>query len=341
MQQILVTGPDGFVGSAVCVKLLAEDLQVRGAQWKAVPLPAGCESVVVGDIDGQTDWTAALQGVDAVVHLAARVHVMDDTAEDPLAAFRTVNVEGARNLAQAAASAGIKRFVFISSIKVNGEAPQRSCGQRSEARRRISESPSNQQPTTINYAAFSEGDTPAPEDPYAQSKWEAEVALREIETETSMEVVILRPPLLYGPGVKASFLKLIQLVDKGIPLPLGGIKNKRSLLGLTNFADLICTCVVDERVAGQTFVVSDGDDISSPELVRRIATALGKKPQIFSVPESFMRLAGRLTGKSAHVQRLCSSLRIDASNVRKTLDWQPPCTMDQELEKVAEWYRAI
>lgn len=314
MKQCLVTGPDGFVGSAVCSKLLSEGHQVRGAQWRPVLLSPGCESVVVGDIDSNTDWTAALEGIDAVVHLAARVHVMNDDASDPLEAFRSVNVEGTRRLAQEAASAGVKRFVLISSIKVNGES-------------------------TSSRKPFSEKDRAAPEDPYGISKWEAELALRKIEAETGMEVVILRPPLLYGPGVKANFLKLFQLVDKGIPLPLGGIRNKRSLLGLTNFADLICMCAVDDRAAGQTFLVSDGKDVSSPELVRLIAESLGKKPRLIPVPESVMKSAGKLTGKSAQLKRLCSSLQVDSSNIRKTLGWHPLFTMEQELTQVAEWFK--
>ena len=341
MQQILVTGPDGFVGSAVCSKLLIDGLQCRGAQWKSAPLSEGCESVVVGDINADTDWSTALEGIDAVVHLAARVHIMDDTAEDPLAAFREVNVEGTRRLAEEAAKAGVKRFVFISSIKVNGEETggrKSACPPKLEERRRkVSDRGSEDRAKNCS-AAFSEGDTPNPEDPYGISKYEAEVALRKIEAETGMEVVILRPPLLYGPGVKANFLKLIQLVNKGIPLPLGRIRNKRSLLGLTNFADLISRCVTDDRAAGETFTACDGDDVSSGELVRRIAVALGKKSHLLPVPEGLMQLAGKLTGKGDHVQRLCSSLQIDSTHVRTILDWAPPFTMKQELEKIAFWY---
>lgn len=383
--KILVTGPDGFVGSAVCAKLIADGLDVRGAQWRSArgqksevggQSPEGGsqwsedgdlqtanskpqtepQMVPIGNICGSTDWSSALVGVDAVVHLAARVHIMDDTSADPLAAFREVNVEGTRRLAECAAKAGVKRFVFISSIKVNGEATELPVnGEPGIVNGKATKSPVNREslsgdgdssehstinhePVTINPAAFSEKDAPSPEDPYGQSKYEAEVALRKIEAETEMEVVILRPPLLYGPGVKANFLKLIQLVYKGIPLPLGGIKNKRSLLSLTNFADLISKCVTDKQAAGQMFLVSDGDDVSSGELVERIAKALGKSPRLLPVPEGLMNLAGKLTGKSAQVQRLCSSLQIDASKVRKTLDWTPPVTMEQELARVAEWY---
>jgi nucleoside-diphosphate-sugar epimerase len=303
------------VGTAVCSTLQEHGVLVRGAQWKAVPLVEGCESVVVGDINAQTEWSAALEQVDVVVHLAARVHIMDDPSADPLEAFRSVNVEGTRRLAQAAASAGVKRFVFISSIKVNGEE------------------------TAKGDAAFSEKDEPAPVDPYGISKWEAEKVLREIEAKSDLEVVVLRPPLLYGPGVKANFLKLIQWVDKGIPLPLGGIQNQRSLLGLTNFADLILQCCIADQAAGHTFLVSDGDDVSSGELVKRIAKALGKSPRLVSIPESAMKFAGGILGKSAQIQRLCSSLRIDSSNAQTTLHWQPPCTMDEELSCVTVWFK--
>ncbi len=364
---VLVTGPDGFVGTAVCAQLLADGLHARGAQWKPAPLPNGCESVVVGDIDAQTDWSAALHGIDAVVHLAARVHIMDDMAEDPLAAFRKVNVAGTRRLAEEAAKAGVRRFVFISSIKVNGEETggqraevgmsavdlAKAAGQKSacppklgERRRQSVRGRSekvprtkNKAPGTKNRPAFSEKNMPNPEDPYGISKYEAEVALRNIEAASAMAVVILRPPLLYGPGVKANFLKLIQLVDRGIPLPLGGIPNRRSLLSLTNFSDLISRCVTDDRAAGETFTVCDGDDVSTEELVKRIAQALGKKPRIVPVPERLMKLAGQLTGKAAQVQRLCNSLQIDSSHVCDTLRWKPPISMGNELARVAEWYR--
>jgi nucleoside-diphosphate-sugar epimerase len=343
--KILITGPRGFVGRAVCEKFLSDGFTVRGAQRQASPLIAGCEAAVVGNIDASTDWSLALTDIDAVVHLAARVHIMNETAEDPMAAFREVNVDGTRRLAEEAAKAGVKRFVFISSIKVNGESTLQSRDRRSEDGSQTTEA-SNERPGTKSRglsarnlsAAFSERDAPHPEDPYGRSKYEAELVLREIEASTGMEVVILRPPLLYGPGVKANFLKLIQLVDKGLPLPLGGVRNKRSLLSLSNFSDVISKCVTDPRAGGQTFTVCDGDDVSSGELVERIAKALGKNPRLLPVPVWLMKLAGILTGKSTQVQRLCSSLQVDSSHVRKTLDWTPVVTMDEELEKVVKWF---
>lgn len=313
MHKVLVTGPDGFVGTAVCNKLVTNKTNVRGAQWQKAPLPPQCESVVVGDICADTDWSDALRNIDTVVHLAARVHIMNDTAGNPLAEFRKTNVDGTEALAKAAATAGVKRFVFISTIKVCGEQTNPGC-------------------------PFTEHNL-APEDPYAISKKEAEDKLKNIAESSGMEFVILRPPLLYGPGVKANFLKLIQLVDKRIPLPLGGIKNKRSLLGLSNFANLISTCVTHPNAANQTFVVSDNDDVSTPELIKRIASALGKRPHLLPIPEWMMKAAGAAVGKSAQVHRLCSSLQIDSSYVRKKLDWQPPHTMTEELEKVAAWFK--
>ena len=346
--KVLVTGPSGFVGRKVCQRLLADEINVRGALRKTSPLADGCESVVVGYINGSTDWSNALNGVDAVVHLAARVHMMDDTAADPLAAFREVNVDGTGRLAEEAAKAGVKRFVFISSIKVMGEATLQSNDRRSEVGSQTSEG-SGEKRRTKNQgvspknssAGFSESDQPCPQDPYGQSKYEAEVALRKIEASTGMEVVILRPPLLYGPGVKANLLKLIHWVDKGIPLPLGGIQNKRSLLSLTSFADVISKCLIDPSAGGQTFTVCDGDDVSSGELVERVAKAFGKAPRLLPVPEWLMKCAGKLTGKSEQVQRLCSSLQVDSSHVRERLDWKPPVTMDEELGKVARWYRSL
>jgi len=348
IMKILISGPNGFVGKKVCERLIGDGLHVRGAQRNSTPLPDGCESAIVGNIDASTDWSLALTGIDAVVHLAARVHIMNETSAHPMAAFREVNVHGTRRLAVEAAKSGVKRFVFISSIKVNGEATLQSSDRRSEYGSPTSEVSSerprtkNQELSTKNLsAAFSERDQASPEDPYGQSKYEAELVLREIEAATGMEVVILRPPLLYGPGVKANFLKLIQWVDKGIPLPLGGVKNKRSLLSLTNFADVISKCLTDPRAGGQTFTVCDGDDVSSGELVERIAKALGKSPRLLPVPEWLMKFAGKLTGKSEQVERLCSSLQVDSSHVRERLDWQPPVTMDDELSRVAEWYRSL
>jgi len=237
---------------------------------------------------------------------------MNDRSDDPLSAFREVNVEGTRQLAECAAAAGVQHFLFISSIKVNGES--------------------------TNGRPFSEEDVPKREDPYGMSKWEAEQLLRQIEASTDMSVTILRPPLLYGPGVKANFLRLITLVDKGIPLPLGSIENRRSLLGLGNLADLIGCCIEDPVAKGETFVVSDGQDLSTADLVRKIASALNKKPRIFSLSPSVLRAIGKMSGRHNVVRRLTESLEIDSTKVRRVLDWEPPFSMVDELARTAEWY---
>jgi|SRR5208337_1167247 len=327
---ILVTGSEGFVGSQLCRELLrrgssvlaarragregrtAEEKEISQRGTKAQETPH-LHTIGLGDIGPDTDWSAALSGMDAVVHLAARVHMMKETAADPLAEFRMVNVAGTRRLAEAAAQAGVKRLVFLSSVKVNGEA------------------------TGKGREPFREGDPPRPEDDYGVSKWEAEQTLRETERQTGIEVVIIRPPLIYGPAVKANFLNLIRLIERGMPLPFGGIRNQRSLLGLTNVVDLICCCLEHPAAAGETFLASDGDDVSTPELVCRIARSLDKPARLLQVPEWLINLGGKVTGKSNEAKRLCGSLQIDSSKVRLVLGWTPPCTMAEELRRVAAW----
>jgi len=329
--RILVTGPDGFIGSAVCRDLVQKGYSVRGAQWQQAPLPEGCESFIVGDIGEGTEWMTALAGVDAVVHLAARVHVMHDRAADPLAEFRSVNVHGTRKLAEAAAQAGVEKFIFLSSVKVNGEhtvLPDAEKGHEDFSGGRV---------LNRRAGAFTATDEPRPEDPYGISKWEAEQYLREIELRTGMKVTILRPTLVYGPGVKANFLKLVQCVERGIPLPFGCIRNKRSFIGLGNLIDIICRCLEHPSAAGETFLVSDGDDVSTPELIRRIARAFGKEPRLLPVPEWVIKAAGIMTGKSDQVQRLCGSLQVDSSRLQRSLNWRAPYTMADELERVARW----
>jgi nucleoside-diphosphate-sugar epimerase len=308
---ILVTGSSGFVGSALC-----RGLELRGGSvLRAVLRHAKPDdaAVVVGDIDSKTEWAEALNSVDAVVHLAARVHQIRDTAADPMSEFRKVNVEGTRRLAEAAACAGVKRFVFLSSIKVNGEM-------------------------TDGVGAFTETDLPHPTDAYGVSKWEAEQILREVGQRTGMEAVILRLPLIYGPEVKANFLKLVRHIERGRPLPFGCIRNQRSLLGLSNLVDIICCCLGHQAAAGETFLASDGDDVSTPELVRRIAGVFGRPARLVPMPVWMMKLGGRVAGRSDQVKRLCGSLRIDSSKIRRKLGWTPVCTMEEELRRVAEWY---
>ena len=316
MENLLVTGASGFVGQAVCRDAVGKGFSVRGAVRRSTILPASVVSETVGDIDGKTDWCRALHGVHVVVHLAARTHEMGETDDDVMDQYRRVNVDGTRRLAQCAAEQGVRRLIMVSSIKVNGEY-------------------------TPAGNAFFGTDAPAPEDPYGQSKWEAEQVLQKVSEETGLEAVILRPPLLYGPGVKANFFRLMQLVDRGVPLPLGGVRNRRSLMGLNNFSDLILHCVNDVRAAGKTFTVCDGDDVSSAELIRRLSTALEKPVRLLPVPEAMMRWAGQLTGKSEQVRRLCSSLQVDGTQVRDVLGWNSVSTMQEEFDRMVAWYRSV
>lgn len=299
--RVLVTGANGFVGVALCGHLHAHGHEVVRAVRRGSAL-AG--EFVVGDVDGTTDWRSALAGCNAVVHLAARVHVMHDTAQDPQALYRATNTDATLNLARQAAQVGVKRFVFISTIKVNGEGRD---------------------------APYLESDAPAPEDAYAISKWEAEQGLLKIAQETGLEVVILRPPLVYGSEVKANFLRLIQLVKKGWPLPLGAIHNRRSLLYLGNFVDAIRACVEHPTAAGQTFLLDDGQPVSTPELIRAVARAMGRPARLLAVPVQLLEFAGALLGKRAAVARLTGSLWVDSSFIRSRLDWTPPYSMEAGL----------
>jgi len=314
-QRVLVTGADGFVGTELCRRLVADGFRVRGALWEANDLPDGCEVTVVGDIGPTTDWSSALADVGVVVHLAARVHMMSDGAAEPLAEYRRVNVEGTRRLAEMAVDAGVRRFVFMSSIKVNGEQTEGK--------------------------PFLPDDPPAPVDPYGLSKWEAEQALESICSDGGMENVIIRSPLVYGPGVKANFLRLFRAVDRGMLLPVGALRNKRSFMGLRNLADILVECVRNDAAAGEVFLVSDGEDMSTPGLVCRIGRALDRTPRLISVPAPVLRFAGLVTGKTSAVDRLCGSLVVDSSKVREALGWSPVSTAEEELARVAEWYRRV
>ena len=312
---VLVTGATGFVGRFLSKHLLATGCRVRGTILESKNISSlidGVEPVTVKPLGADTTWSHAMAGVDTIIHLAARVHIMDDPSTDPLAEFRKVNVAGTARLAGEAAKAGVKRFVFISSIKVNGEE------------------------SAIRYTT----DSPAlPSDPYGISKWEAEQALRTIEAETGLEVVVVRPTLVYGPGVKANFFNMMKIITKGIPLPLASVANKRSLIYIGNLVDALTTCAIHPAAAGQTYLVSDGEDISTPELIRRTANALELPARLFPVPVSFMRLTGKLSGKSGAVNRLTGSLTVDSSKIRRELGWKPPFTMEQGLKETAEWFR--
>ena len=309
---ILVTGGSGFVGSALLKQLLNDGCELRASARSSLSTELkGVQYHLIRDMTGSTDWYTALNGVQAVVHCAARVHVMKDNATDPLQAYREVNVHGTLNLARQAAHTGVRRFVFVSSIKVNGEAIQPG------------------QPFTAD-------DVPAPSDPYGVSKLEAEQGLRDIEVQTGMEVVIVRPPLVYGPGVKANFATMMRWVDLGIPLPLGAIHNARSVVALDNLVDLLMTCLKHPAASGQTFLVSDGEDVSTTELLRRTAQAMGKKAFLLPVPAFVLEWGAAMLGKRDVAQRLCGSLQVDMDKTRRLLGWTPPLTLDQGLKKVVE-----
>jgi len=311
----LVTGATGFVGHFLCERLLADGQQVRGTLLESeVPasLVAGVEAVIVQPLGSDTAWGDALAGIETVIHLAARVHIMADPLTDPLAEFRRVNVEGTAKLAYAAANAGVKRFVFISSIKVNGEESS---------------------------TPYTQDSLPNPIDPYGLSKWEAELALRKVAAETGLEVVVVRPTLVYGPGVKANFLNMMKMIQRGTPLPFAAITNQRSLIYVGNLVDALATCANHPAAAGQTYLVSDGEDVSTPELIRRTANSLGVLPRLLPFPPFLMRVAGKLSGKAATVNRLLGSLTVNNSKIRLELGWTPPFTMTEGLRVTAEWFK--
>jgi nucleoside-diphosphate-sugar epimerase len=315
-QNVLVTGANGFVGKAVTRSLRWRGDVVVGLVRRPADLGEGVRPWIIEQDDFQGIEFAWPQSVrcDSVIHLAARVHVIGDKEADPLAAYRATNVTGTLRVANAARRAGARRFVFVSSIKAVGET---------SAGRPISSS-----------------DTPRPSDPYGISKLEAERALLEFGREFGMEVVIVRPPLVYGPGVRANFLQLMSAIAKGIPLPLGAIAARRSLVFVENLADALVHCATDPRAAGETFHVSDGRDLSVPELVRTLATQLHAPLRLVPVPSGVLRLAGRLTGRSAQVERLIGELVLDSSHICEHLGWYPPHTVEHGLLETAAWYRS-
>lgn len=306
----LVTGANGFVGSALCEALSAQGYEVCGAVRSSSTSVEKCKRVIIGELDDKTGWSKALAGMDVVIHLAARVHVMSDNAADPLAEFRRVNTAGTENLARQAASAGVKRFVYVSSIKVNGEA-------------------------TDGGRKFSESDLPGPQDPYGISKWEAEQALHRVAKETGLEVVIVRPPLVYGAGVKGNFAQMLKVLAHGIPLPLASVHNRRSLVYLGNLVDALILCATHPAAAGQTYLVSDGEDISTPDLLRQLGEAMDHPARLFFCPQSWLKLAGRLAGRADQIERLIGSLQIDSGKIRRELGWTPPFSIHEGLRRAA------
>jgi nucleoside-diphosphate-sugar epimerase len=310
--KVLVTGASGFVGKALCAEAIARGLNARGVARSKINLS---DSVEIGDINSSTNWQATLQGCDVVVHLAARVHVIDELAQDPLQAFLEVNLYGTINLAKQAATVGVKRLVYVSSVGVNGLCTKRG-------------------------VKFLEQDTPNPHNDYAVSKWEAEQALQRIAKETGLEVVIVRPPLIYGANAPGNFAQLIKFVSSHIPipLPLASVHNKRDFIYVGNLVDALIVCATNSTAAGQTYLVSDGEHVSTPELICNLAKALGKRCLVFPFPIFILRFLAGLLGKSAAIDRLTQSLQIDSSKICRELGWKPPYTMEQGLKVTAEWY---
>jgi nucleoside-diphosphate-sugar epimerase len=310
---LAVTVANGFVGRALCVEAVRRGMVVRGITRAPCILPDGVVNFVVGAVDGDTHWESALTGCDVVVHLAARVHIMHDKSRDPLAEFRRINTAGTIRLAQCAIRAGVRRLVNVSSIGVNG-------------------------PSTEGESEFTDQDIPDPHNPYSLSKWEAEQALREIQSTGALEVVTVRPPLIYGPGVGGNFLRLLGAVYRGIPLPLGLTRNFRDLLFVGNLADFLLLCAAHPGANGHTYLVSDGTPVSTHTLLRGLARALDVPSRLFPVPPFLLQWVANMTGYTAEFQRLLSSLRVDSSKVQQELDWYPAYTLRQGLQSTADWY---
>ena len=309
---ILLTGASGFVGNAILKNAQQRGLKIRPVYRSIDSAKREPYALVVPELDGAADWSQALQGIDVVIHAAARAHIMREDAIDPLAEYRRVNVEGTLNLARQAAAAGVRRFVFISSIKVNGEVT----------------APGN---------PFTAGDSPSPEDAYGVSKAEAEEQLKLLVQETRMTVTMIRPPLIYGPGVKGNFASLISWVRRGLPLPLEGVTNtRRSLVGLDNLVDLILVCAYHPKAANQIFLISDGEDLSTTELLRKIGKALGRPARLLWVPAGVISFIAGLLGKKFIAQRLLSSLQVDIGKTCELLDWKPSVAVDEGLRRAVE-----
>jgi nucleoside-diphosphate-sugar epimerase len=312
---VLVTGASGFVGGALIQALSDNDYHVIAAlRSKAVTYPDEIELLRYSDILAH-DWSSQLSSVDTIIHAAARVHIMDDSSTDPLAAFREINVTGTLNLAKQAAVAGVKRFIFISSIKVNGE-------------------------TTSPNHPFTAEDENIPIDPYGLSKYEAEQGLLKLAKQTEMEVVIIRPPLVYGTGVKANFAAMINLIRKGLPMPFGAINNQRSFVALDNLVNFIIHCIDHPKAANEIFLISDGGYVSTTELIKKVAKAFDKKAWLLPIPVSWMTFVAKLVGKTDVTERLFGSLQVDSSKARDLLGWKPVVTMDEQLKIIAENYQS-
>lgn len=303
---ILVTGTTGFVGTSLC-----RELSRRGVPFRPVSRTARQGSTIIDDIGPDTDWKAALAGVDTVIHLAARVHVMQDTASDPLAAFRRTNVAGTLALARQFASEGGKRFIFVSSIKVNGEG-------------------------TLPGTAYTASDVPAPQDSYGQSKAEAESELFKLSGASGLEVVVIRPPLVYGRGVKANFASMIKWVRRGVPLPLASVCNVRSLVYVENLVDLIMLVIDHPKAANRILMVSDGRDVSTPELLTEIGISANAPARLFPLPPWLLYWGATLLGRRSIADRLLGNLQVDISDTQTLLEWSPPVTFYEAIRRTVD-----
>lgn len=317
---VLITGASGFVGSALCEQIVFHHPEIRKVfavsrklQQEQSSSPDRIEFLHSESLAALASSKEKLQGIDCIIHLAARVHQMKDLAEDPLTQFRLVNTQGTYRLAELAARLGVRRFIYLSSIKVNGEGGD---------------------------VVYSEDSDVSPKDPYGISKWEAEQQLLQLASHTSLEVIIIRSPLVYGPGVRANFLKMLRFVSKGIPLPIGAIHNQRSLIYVGNLVDAIITTVIHPDAANQTFLISDGQDVSTPQLVRLMAKSLGCSARLISIPRLFLLLFGKVLGRSKEIERLTGSLTVNSQKLRNTLDWEPPFTLEEGVEATAEWFQS-
>lgn len=315
--KLLITGANGFVGQALCVHLAKQHHAVTAQARKSYSLSFVEQETQylcrrIADLDHISEEKRSLEGFDALIQCAARVHQVNDTSADPLAAYREVNTQATLALATAAAQAGVRRFVFLSSVKVNGEF---TCAD---------------EPFVADQAA--------PQDPYAISKWEAEQGLREIAAKTGMHVVIIRPPLVYGPGVKANFLTMMRWLYRGIPLPFGAINNQRSLVALPNLVDFITLCLTHPKAANQTFLISDQQDLSTSQLLRGLGHALHRPARLIPVPQSLLENGLKALGKNGIAQRLCGNLTVDSSPASELLDWKPPLSVQQGLQLTADHF---
>ncbi len=326
---ILVTGAGGFIGSRLCRVLVESGCELRAAVRdsdrlnNSLPVrdTGNFEYIVTGGIGPDTQWSRAMQGIDTVIHLAAKNSDGKASGMENIEAFRYTNVQATENLARQAASAGVRRLIYLSSIKVNGECSSRGQGEED--------------------GCFTEQDRPSPRGSYALSKWEAEQRLGAVSSETGLEVVIVRPPLVYGPGVSGNFLKLMRLADSGMWLPLGGLNSVRSFIFLDNLVDFIRCCLEHPRAAGNVFLVSDMEDISTSELLHRLSVLMGRSPHLFSIPGGLIRAAGRFSGKSDIADRLLYPLKVDISRAVEFMGWRPPVLMQQGLQETVAWFRGM